>query len=212
MNKKVFITIICAIISISALAQTIKVEYENQMNSLPNIMQQYLQIQGIQHMQLTIKGKFNGQRAKIKSIRCHNGTFTEHKLLPDYVHFVLLDSIETLDFMAVPFGTDSLRISCFYPIMNNMLLFKENVRIDKMKTIMEVLTPGDGPDTPILAYSSGIPIEGGTWFCGLIDSGIEPRRWNEKYGIDDYVYYTITLEDDTPKSKNETIYIKITKD
>ena len=53
-------------------------------------------------------------------------------------------------------------------------------------------------------------VQGGIWFCGLRDSKVEPRKWYEKYGIDDYVYYTIRLEEDKPSSKG-TVYVKISK-
>ena len=62
----------------------------------------------------------------------------------------------------------------------------------------------------IISYTSGISVQGGIWFCGLRDSKVEPRKWYEKYGIDDYVYYTIRLEEDKPSSKG-TVYVKISK-
>jgi hypothetical protein len=43
------------------------------------------------------------------------------------------------------------------------------------------------------------------------DSGVEPRKWHEKYGIDGYVFYTIKLEEDT-SNDNTPIYIKIAKE
>ncbi len=51
------------IISMVAQAQQIKVEYENKVNSLPELMQQCFQMQGVQHLHLTIKGDFNSKRA-----------------------------------------------------------------------------------------------------------------------------------------------------
>ncbi|WP_185972660.1 hypothetical protein [Bacteroides sp. HF-5092] len=54
--------------------------------------------------------------------------------------------------MAIPYGADSLRITCFYPTNNNTPLFTDTVRIDKMKILMETFTPGNGADTPIMAY------------------------------------------------------------
>ena len=212
MNKKAIVPIVFVIItSMVVQAQQMKVEYKNKMDSLPELMQQYFQMQGVQHLHLTIKGDFNNKRAKMKKISCNNGVFKERELLPDFIHFILVDSIETLDFMAIPYGRDSLRITCFYPINNNTPLFTDTVRMDKMNILMETLTQGDEPDIPIIAYSSGIPFQGGTWFCGLRDSGVEPRRWNEKYGIDNYVYYTIMLEEDTPPNENTPIYVKIAK-
>ena len=91
-----------------------------------------------------------------------------------------------------------------------MGLFTDTVCMGRNNILMETYTPGDGPETPIMSYTSGIPVEVGTYFCGLRDSGVEPRKWYEKYGIDDYVYYTLRLEED--KSSEGTIYVRITKD
>lgn len=211
MKKKIIFTTLLALTTMLVQAQQIKVEYENKISSLPELMQQYFEMQNVKHSRLTIKGDFNGKRAKIKKVICDKGTFVERELLEDYVHFILVDSVETLDFMAVPYGKDSLRISCFYPANFNCIIFNDTVRIDNMKILLETFTPGDSPDIPIMAYSTGIPFQGGTWFCGLRDSGVEPRKWFEKYGIDGYVFYTIRLEEDTPPDNNMPIYIKIAK-
>lgn len=63
MNKKAIIAMLLIIISMVAQAQQIKVEYENKVNSLPELMQQCFQMQGVQHLHLTIKGDFNSKRA-----------------------------------------------------------------------------------------------------------------------------------------------------
>lgn len=210
MKRILLSTLLAIFTTILVQAQQIKLEYENKVTSLPELMQQYFQMQNVQHSSLTMKGEFNGKRAKIKKVVCDKGAFTERDLLQEYVHFIFADSIETLDFMAVPYGKDSLRISCFYPANFNQVVFNDTVRLDNMKILLETFTPGDGPDIPILAYSTGIPFEGGTWFCGLRDSGVEPRKWFEKYGIDGYVFYTISLEEDT-SNNNMPIYVKIAK-
>lgn len=207
-------TIITALITLVAMAgqgQTIKASYEDILDSLPTVMQEYMTMQGVQHFRVTLRSEFNGKRAKMKKVTCDNGTFTERNLLPDVMHLVFTDSIERLDFMALPFGSDSLRIACFYPDGGNRRLFEDTVKIDRMKILLETLTPGIGPDYPMIAYSAGIPINGGTWFCGLRDAGTEPRLWYEKHGIRDYVYYAVTIEDDTPYNENDTFYVKISK-
>ena len=210
--RKLIISILLTIFATTFVqAQQIKLEYENKISELPELVQQYFEMQKVQHSRITMKGDFNGKRAKIKKIICDKGTFIERDLLEDYVHFIFVDSVETLDFMAIPYGKDSLRISCFYPSNYNRVIFNDTVQIDNMKILLETFTPGNSPDVPIIAYSTGIPFEGGTWYCGLRDSGVEPRKWHEKYGIDGYVFYTIKLEEDT-SNDNTPIYIKIAKE
>ncbi|MBQ6063544.1 MAG: hypothetical protein IJK42_14870 [Prevotella sp.] len=212
MNKQTIITVLLALVALVGQGQTIKTDYEDVLDSLPIAMQQYMAMQGVQHFRVILTGDFNGKRAKLKKITCDNGKFDERILLSDIMHLVFTDSIERLDFMAVPFGSDSLRIACFYPECNNYRLFEDKVKADNMKILLETLTPGNGPDYPVIAYSSGIPVNGGTWFCGLRDAGIEPRLWYEKHGINDYVYYTVTLQDDVPFDGKADFYLRISKE
>ena len=213
MNRKAIPVLVFAlIVCITSSAQKLKVNYENNMDSLSNFMLQYYRMQNVQSFHLTLKGDFNGKRAKIHKVTCNNGIFTECQLLEDYQHFILSDSIETLDFMAVPYGKDRIRIACFYPVSYNQKLFEDTLHIDKMKILMETYTAGGDSETPLMAYTTGIPFKGGTWFCGLRESGVEPRLWYKKYGIDGYTFYVITLEEDTPPEENYPIYVKIAKE
>lgn len=201
MKRKIFGAVLLLLLSMPVWAQQVKVSYEYPAHSLSVPLQEYFQMQGVQHLRLTIRGEFNGKRAKLQKVSCHKGVFTKRELIPDLVHLILVDSVETVDFMAVPYKEDSLRITCFYSPLDdsaaNMGLFTDTVCMGRNNILMETYTPGDGPETPIMSYTSGIPIEGGFYFCGLRGSGVEPRKWYEKYDIDDYVYYTIRLEEDT---------------
>lgn len=213
MNKKTIVLLLLVTFPFfAASAQKISVTYESRIDTLSDLTKQYFVMQGMQTFRLKLKGNFNGKRAKIKKVTCEKGVFKEQELLADYLHLIMTDSLETLDFMALPYGKDSIRIACFYPLSNNQRLFQDVLPIDNMKILMETYTAGAGPNTPIMAYSTGIPFEGGTWFCGLRDSGVEPRLWYEKYGIDGYVFYEIALEEETPPDENTTIFVKVAKE
>lgn len=136
MHKKIIITMLLALTVMLTQAQPIKVEYEYRTKTLPELMQQYFQMQNVQHLRVTLKGNFNGKRAKLKKVACSNGAFSEQELLPEFVHFLLVDSVESLDFMAVPYGKDSLHICCFYPASNNQPIFNDTVRMDNMKILI----------------------------------------------------------------------------
>lgn len=192
-------------------AQELKTEYRNQIDStLSDFTKQYLTMQGVQSHRVTIKGDFNGKRARIVKVTCKKGVFTESQKLHEFQHLVMSDSVESLDFMAMPYGHDSLRIACFYPANYNQKLFEDTVQIDNMKILMETKVSDPG-QTALMAYSTGLPMGAGTWFCGLRDSGVPPGQWYEKYEIDDYIYYYLKLEDDTPPSDDAPIYVKIAK-
>lgn len=211
-RKAISILVFVMLACITSSSQNLKVNYMNNMDSLSNFMLQYYRMQNVQSFHLTLKGDFNGKRAKIHKVTCNNGIFTESQLLEDFRHFILSDSIEILDFMAVPYGKDRIRIACFYPISYNTKLFEDTLYIDRMKILMETYTAGSDSETPLMAYTTGIPFNGGTWFYGLRESGVEPRLWYKKYGIDGYTFYVITLEEDTPPDEKSPIYVKIAKE
>ncbi len=49
MGKKIIFTALFALTTILAQAQQIKVEYENKISSLPELIQQYFEMQKVQH-------------------------------------------------------------------------------------------------------------------------------------------------------------------
>lgn len=111
--KRTFITFLIVLIGVvNVYAQQVKMEYDNKALSLPEVMQQYFRIKGVQCISATMKGDFNGKRGKIKRISCHNGEFSEKEMMPEFIHFVLTDSVETLDFMAVPIDNGKMLLEC----------------------------------------------------------------------------------------------------
>lgn len=214
MNKTAVTLIFLAISLFYVSARQVTLTYEDKSRSLPELMQQYFEMQGVQSMSVTMRGEFNGKRGKIKKVICSDGKFSEKEMLSDFLHFVLVDSMETLDFMAVPKDENKLLITCFYPELGNQL-FCDTLDITRNNILMETYTAGNDSTIPIIAYTSGIQIDSEIgpmiWYCGLRDSGIDPRRWYEKHGIDNYVYYSISLEEDTPAGENDPVYIKMAK-
>ena len=78
MNRKAIpVLVLALIVCITSSAQKLKVNYENNMDSLSNFMLQYYRMQNVQSFHLTLKGDFNGKRAKIHKVTCNNGIFTE---------------------------------------------------------------------------------------------------------------------------------------
>ena len=73
MNKQTIITILFALVAMAGQAQTIKASYEDILDSLPTVMQEYMAMQGVQHLCVTLKSVFNGKRAKMKKVSCDNG-------------------------------------------------------------------------------------------------------------------------------------------
>ena len=96
MTKKIIITRLLALTVMLTQAQPIKVEYEYRTKTLPELMQQYFQMQNVQHLRVTLKGNFNGKRAKLKKVACSNGAFSEQELLPEFVHFLLVDTVSLI--------------------------------------------------------------------------------------------------------------------
>lgn len=215
MNKSFIAFLIALICIVDVDARQVKMEYNDKTQSLPEVMRQYLRIKGVQSMSATLKGEFNGKRGIIKRISCHDGEFSEKDMMQDFIHFVLVDSVETLDFITVPINNDKIILECVHSATGQPM-FSDTLDIDRNKILMETYIAGSDREFPIIAYSSGIKIDSeiGTmvWYCGLRDSGVEPRKWYETHDIDDYIYYTITLEEDTPPDDNAPVYLKVAKE
>ena len=62
--KTRFLLGVLLLFSITMQGQQVKVNYENITNSLPIILQEYFRMQGVQHLNLTIKGEWETSQAK----------------------------------------------------------------------------------------------------------------------------------------------------
>ena len=122
MKRMVIISLLAMFTVMQVQAQQIKLEYENKIDSLPELMQQYFEMQKVQHSLLSIKGEFNGKRAKIKKVICDKGTFIERELLADYVHFYCCP-IKSIEYK---------RISLGHCILNGRVLFCYSKPIQKI--------------------------------------------------------------------------------
>ena len=64
-KQRTIITILLALVTMAGQGQTIKASYEDILDSLPTVMQEYMAMQGVQHLCVTLRSVFNGKRAKI---------------------------------------------------------------------------------------------------------------------------------------------------
>ena len=87
-----FVAIIwLVVLTVTAQAQQMKVEYKNQIDStLTDLEVQYYKMMGVQSFRLTLRGDFNGKRALIKKVSCNKGVFTEEPMLKDFTHQIFL--------------------------------------------------------------------------------------------------------------------------
>ena len=147
---KRLLPLLCILAAVTVQAQEIKVKYTDKVSDMPQPMQQYFKMQKVKHLSASITGDFKGKRVRLKKVSCDKGTFSERELFPDAVHIIFKDSIKTFDFMAIPYGQDSVCVSGFYP-KDNYPLFNDTVPGGMFKILMETYTPGDGPDIPIMS-------------------------------------------------------------
>ena len=87
MNRKIFGVILLLLLSMPVWAQQVKVSYEYPVHSLSVPLQEYFQMQGVQHLRLTIRGEFNGKRATFQKVSCRKGVFTSVNYYP--ISFIL---------------------------------------------------------------------------------------------------------------------------
>lgn len=64
MKRMVIISLLAMFTVMQVQAQQIKLEYENKIDSLPELMQQYFEMQKVQHSRLTIKGSSMGSEQR----------------------------------------------------------------------------------------------------------------------------------------------------
>lgn len=84
MKRQILGAVLLLLLSMPVWAQQVKVSYEYPADSLSVPLQEYFQMQGVQHLRLTIRGEFNGKRAKLQKVSCHKGVFTKRELIPDF--------------------------------------------------------------------------------------------------------------------------------
>ena len=63
MQRQIFWAALLLLLSMPVWAQQVKVSYEYPAHSLSVPLQEYFQMQGVQHLRLIIRGEFNGKRA-----------------------------------------------------------------------------------------------------------------------------------------------------
>lgn len=66
MKRQILGAVLLLLLSMPVWAQQVKVSYEYPADSLSVPLQEYFQMQGVQHLRLTIRGEFNGKRAKLQ--------------------------------------------------------------------------------------------------------------------------------------------------
>ena len=80
MQRQIFLAALLLLLSMPIWAQQVKVSYEYPAHSLSVPLQEYFQMQGVQHLRLIIRGEFNGKRATFQKVSCRKGSLVSIRL------------------------------------------------------------------------------------------------------------------------------------
>ncbi|MDE6066240.1 MAG: hypothetical protein K2G27_05405, partial [Duncaniella sp.] len=62
--KRLLIQLMCILAVATVQAQQINLKYENKTNTLPDVIQQYFNMQKVKHLSASITGDFKGKRVR----------------------------------------------------------------------------------------------------------------------------------------------------
>lgn len=145
-----------------------------------------------------LSGDIKGKKAVLTEFRVKNGvkTSSEHRLF-----YPMPDSAIILKAKARKVSEEKIKL---YIAIKDTFYFPTDIEItdDHHILIETALEEPIDDDIPVFAYSCGIKkdivVKGekvpAIDYCGLRDSKVHPALWHEKFGIADYIYYTIRFE------------------
>lgn len=193
--------VIVSAIGVSAQSDTVAIKY-----SSPHYADKFLKnlsdLQEVSQLRVTLSGKPLAGK-KLFSIGCHrvvNGVDSILDRTPS-IAGVRGDSLTVL-FGARPIGPDSV-----YVVIDGPFMAKGGRRVSTANHVLMETYPEavvSVADTiPVIAYVAGIPhkvkhgdaVYEAVDYCGLRDSRTHPREWYAKYGIEDFIYYDVVIDE-----------------
>lgn len=109
MKKIVLFVVICFVGIHSALSQQVNISYDETYEG-DKFQQQLLGFQNISFMRITLRSEFNGKRAKLVPVKCHDGVFTKKELTPKGLKLIFPDSIENINVFTEKISDGNIRI------------------------------------------------------------------------------------------------------
>lgn len=202
--KKYLLSVMAMIVSVVggfAQTDTLSIRYSSPHYDNP-FLKNFSELMEVSQLRVTLSGKpFEGR--KFFSIGCHrvvNGVDSIVDRTPS-VAGVRGDSL-TIMFGARPIDSDSV-----YVVINGPFWVKGGRRVSTANHVLMQTYPEAGvsvADTiPVIAYTTGIlhkvkhgdAVYDAVDYCGLRDSRTHPREWYAKYGIEDFIYYDVVIDE-----------------
>ena len=161
-----------------------------------------LRYQGISNFRIRITGRFSGKGpGKLTLYTCRNGAFSSEELR------TYVPAADTLEFylFAPRESEGDARLAVASSDSGDSMGFATLPDATSMHILMETYSGRElfvTDEIPLGAYTMGIVSEReyqgqkGMWidYCGLRDAHVHPSQWYEKYGIDNYIYFTVQFK------------------
>lgn len=208
--KKFLIVILASFTAFQASGQdTFGVVYPE--SNLSEFERGLIELLDVKYMKVGFVGNLKNKRIYVEEIVCRDGEFSTH-IVTDVDH-PYRDDVKDMQLYIKRISQDSITLKVILGgarfFNRNIALCNENHEIVEtgVKASMKDMsnpTPDplkdtlyypSGVDIPIMAYSKGVAMGNG-WFnlCQLRDALMHPRDWFAKFGIKNYVYYTVRFE------------------
>lgn len=181
-------------------------------SSLDFFRRDVLEFEGITYMEILFGEDVKARKLSMIKVVCRDGVFDETDLGAGWDEAgMAISGVESFRILAKPLSDDQIRIM----VRSNAFSMGAEVidlPVNPHYTLMETydgaqgeMTDGREPivypidaEVPLVAYTTGIEKKMGDMkyidFCGLRDAHVHPRLWFEKFGIKNYVYYTVRFK------------------
>lgn len=191
--KKFLVTSIISVISLAAIAHTIKLEY----GEFEKDLQRLADFEEIQLLKVRLSVDSVGKEYDLVAVTVSPDSITE-QLVSTVLPIKLLHDTTEYAVFAKPLGNDSVKIqvagSNYHPTIHKMptsmcILFNYTSQ-DEFESDDEI---------PLFVYAPGAEFEmewegqkvKGYHYCQVRDCGKHPSQWGKAFGLPTYVYYVL---------------------
>lgn len=196
---------LCLLCTASAVAQdTVTLTFSNPMEQESRAVQSMATLQHIHTLENAITGPISGLQYTLNIVQSIDGK-EERRPLGSYT--CPSDTLR-FHFATQPVGTDSVQVIIPQPIGLECKLAITNAD----QCILMETYPEDGLTTadviPVIAFSPGKTLEfqlpdgqvvRGMHYCSVRDGHLNPFKWHEEFGLQDYIWFELKFTDNTPR-------------
>lgn len=208
--KKIILTLAFGIAFLSAAQaqQRVEVTYESP-DSIPSVTNGLMEFLDVKYLKAHVHGGIRGKKWTLYLHEANGGTVTSSPVLP--YAFEFSDTTASFSFFARQDGNDSAYVRAVTPRYSSAkrkyAIAADNGTAYPSEYILMETFPEKPYDTSceiiLAAFTTGLVEKvnyGGQQgvridYCGLRDTHVDPKTWQEKYKVPRFIYFSLKLED-----------------